>query len=70
MLIVAVVAHQHFHLVSCLNNRMCRSQHLIVSSVHQTWPVDSVFDNANGLLTDYKSYRLVGLICPDNMLFH
>jgi hypothetical protein len=29
-----------------------------------------VFNNANGRLTDYKSYRLVGLICPDNMLLH
>jgi isoamylase len=27
-----------------------------------------VFGNANGCLTDCKSYRLVGLICPDNML--
>jgi hypothetical protein len=29
---------------------------------------DVVFDNAIGRLTDYKSYRLEGLICPDNML--
>jgi hypothetical protein len=29
-----------------------------------------LLDNANGRLTDYKSYRLVGLICPDNMLLH
>jgi hypothetical protein len=27
-----------------------------------------VYDYANGLLTDYKSYRLVGLVCPDNTL--
>jgi hypothetical protein len=30
----------------------------------------AVFDNATGRLTDYKRYRLVGLICPDNMLLH
>jgi hypothetical protein len=29
-----------------------------------------MFNNANGRLTDYKSYRLVGLMCPDNMLLH
>jgi hypothetical protein len=29
-----------------------------------------LFGNANGRLTDYKSYRLVGRICPDNILLH
>jgi hypothetical protein len=27
-------------------------------------------ENANGHLTGYKSYRLVGLICPNNILPH
>jgi hypothetical protein len=32
--------------------------------------MELLFCNANGRLTDYKSYRLVGLICPDSMLLH
>jgi hypothetical protein len=37
----------------------------LLLSLHGTYS-----ENANGRLTDYKSYILVGLICPDSILLH